>query len=270
MIEENDNEKINFIYNSLKDDLFEFSLDKHGTYVIQELLNKLDKKIIEELWDKFYNHCNEQNFEEKAFDQNLNHVLQIFIKRNKMNNNDRIYEKIINKFDVYSKDKYGCYIIQALLTNCRDEQYDKIYNETCKKFKELIKHESGTYLIVFFLENDKNKDNLEIYGCLKGNVFNYSCDKNAVHSIKKAYEKGTEEQRKQIIEEVINSDYIISLTKHEYGNYAVQHFLEYSDEKIRNILIEKIKSVKDIESDKSAKYVLKKIKELNNSKKEHK
>ena len=101
-------------------------------------------------------------------------------------------------------------------------------------------------------------------------MFNYSCDKNAVHSIKKAYEKGTEEQRKQIIEEVINSDYIISLTKHEYGNYAVQHFLKYSDEKIRNILIEKIKSVKDIESDKSAKYVLKKIKELNNSKKEHK
>ena len=121
MIKENDNEKINFIYNSLKDNLFEFSLDLHGTYVIQELLKKLDQNIIEELWDEFYNHCNNQNFEEKAFDQNLNHVLQIFIKRNKMNNNDRIYEKIINKFDVYSKDKYGCYIIQALLTNCRDE-----------------------------------------------------------------------------------------------------------------------------------------------------
>ena len=43
-----------------------------------------------------------------------------------MNNNDRIYEKIINKFDEYSKDKYGYYIIQAFLTNCRDEQYDKI------------------------------------------------------------------------------------------------------------------------------------------------
>ena len=81
LIEENDNEKINFIYNSLKDDLIEFSLDKHGTYVIQELLKKLDKKIIEELWDKFYNRCNEQNFEEKAFDQNLNHVLQIFYKK---------------------------------------------------------------------------------------------------------------------------------------------------------------------------------------------
>ena len=44
MIEENDNEKINFIYNSLKDDLIEFSLDPHGTYVIQELLKNLTKK----------------------------------------------------------------------------------------------------------------------------------------------------------------------------------------------------------------------------------
>ena len=94
-------------------------------------------------------------------------------------------------------------------------------------------------------------------------MFNYSCDKNAVHSIKKAYEKGTEEQRKQIIGEVINSDYIIFLTKHKYGNYAVQHFLKYSDEKIRNILIEKLKSVKDIELDESAKHVLKKIEKLN-------
>ena len=270
MIQENDNEKINFIYNSLKDYLFKFSLDKHGTYVIQELLNKLDQNIIEELSDKFFSNFNNQNFESLAFDKNLNHILQIFIKRHRTEKNDSIYEKIINKFDVYSKDKYGCYIIQAFLTNCKDEHYNEIYNETCKKFEELIKHESGTYLIVFFFKNEKNKDNHKIYDCLKGNVFNYSRDKNAILSIKKAYEKGTEEQRKQIIEEVINSDYIISLTKHEYGNYAVQHFLEYSDEKTRNSIIEIIKSVKDIELDKSAKYVLKKIKELNNSKKEHK
>ena len=62
---------------------------------------------------------------------------------------------IVGWDDEYSKDKYGCYIIQAFLTNCRDEQYDKIYNETCKKFKELIKHESGTYLIVFFFQMKK-------------------------------------------------------------------------------------------------------------------
>ena len=270
LIKENDNEKINFIYNSLKDDLFEFSLDKHGTYVIQELLNKLDQNIIEELSDKFFSNFNNQNFESLAFDKNLNHILQIFIKRHRTEKNDSIYKKIINKFDVYSKDKYGCYIIQAFLTNCKDEHYNEIYNETCKKFEELIKHESGTYLIVFFFKNEKNKDNHKIYGCLKGNVFNYSCDKYAILSIKKAYEKGTEEQRKQIIEEVINSDYIISLTKHEYGNYAVQHFLEYSDEKTRNRIIEIIKSVKDIELDESGKHVLKKIEKLNNSKKEHK
>ena len=78
--------------------------------------------------------------------------------------------------------------------------------------------------------------------------------------------KKEQKNKKKIIEEVINSDYIISLTKHEYGNYAVQHFLEYSDEKIRNSIIEKIKSVKNIESDKSAKYVFKKIEELNNKK----
>ena len=150
LIKDNDNEKINFLYNTLKDDLYEFSSDPHGTYVIQELLKKLDQNIIEELSDKFFTYFNDQDFEEKAFDKNLNHVLQIFIKRHKMEKNDSIYEKIMDKFDVYSKDKYGSYIIQALLTNCKDEQYDKIYIETCKNFEELIINESGNYLIVFF------------------------------------------------------------------------------------------------------------------------
>ena len=121
------------------------------------MLNKLDQNIIEELSDKFFSNFNNQNFESLAFDKNLNHILQIFIKRHRTEKNDSIYKKIINKFDVYSKDKYGCYIIQAFLTNCKDEHYNEIYNETCKKFKELIKHESGTYLIVFFLKMKKIK-----------------------------------------------------------------------------------------------------------------
>ena len=274
LIKENDNEKINFIYNSLKDNLFEFSLDLHGTYVIQELLKKLDQNIIEELSDKFFSCFDNQNFEKDAFNINLNHVLQIFIKRHKMEKNDSIYEKIMDKFDVYSKDKYGSYIIQALLTNCKDEQYDKIYIETCKNFEELIIHESGNYLIVFFLENDKNKDNNEIYDCLlNGNIFEYSYNKNSARSIEKAYEKGNEEQRAKIIEKILKSnktkngeEYIIYLTKDKIGNYVVKYFLEYSDENTRNIIIKKIKSVKNIELNKSAQFVLKKIEQLNNNK----
>jgi len=273
LIKDNDNEKINFLYNTLKDDLYEFSSDSHGTYVIQELLKKLDQNIIEELSDKFFSCFDNQNFEKDAFNINLNHVLQIFIKRHKMEKNDSIYEKIMDKFDVYSKDKYGSYIIQALLTNCKDEQYDKIYIETCKKFKELIKHEFGNYLIVFFLENDKNKDNREIYKCLNGGVFEYSCNKNSARSIEKAYEKGNEEQRTKIIEEILksnktknNEEYIIYLTKDKIGNYVVKYFLEYSDENTRNIIIKKIKSVKNIELNESAQYVLKKIEQLNNNK----
>ena len=274
IINDNDKGKIDIIYNSLKDDLFELSLNNYGTFVIQKLLNKLDQNIIEELSDKFFSNFNNQNFEKLAFHENLNHVLQIFIKRHKMEKNDYIYEKIIDKFDVYSKNIYGCYIIQALLTNCKDENYNKIYLETCKKFQELIKHESGTYLIVFFLEYNKKNDNHEIYDFLTGNVFDYCCNENAVLSVEKAIEKGNEEQRKKIIEEILKSnktkngqEYIIYLTKDKIGNYAVQYFLEYSDEKTRNDIITKIKSVKDIESDKSAEYVFKKIEKLNNNKK---
>ena len=52
-----------------------------------------------------------------------------------MEKNDYIYEKIIDKFDVYSKNIYGCYIIQALLTNCKDENYKKYISKLVKGLK---------------------------------------------------------------------------------------------------------------------------------------
>ena len=252
----------NIIFDKIKSDIKELSKNAFANYFLVELIKDNDNEKINFLYNTLKD------------DLNLNHVLQIFIKRHKMEKNDSIYEKIMDKFDVYSKDKYGSYIIQALLTNCKDEQYDKIYIETCKKFEELIEHESGNYLIVFFLENDKNKDNRKIYDCLlNGNVFEYSYNKNSARSIEKAYEKGNEEQRAKIIEEILKSnktkngeEYIIYLTKDKIGNYVVKYFLEYSDENTRNIIIKKIKSVKNIELNKSAQFVLKKIEQLNNNK----
>ena len=275
IIKDNDKEKIDIIYNSLKEDIIEMSSDLCGTYVLQELIPKLDENKIEELSNIFVNKLNQcLNFVKLVLNKNFNHVLQLFIKKQQMEKNSIICDKIIEQFNTFSKNKYGCFIIEALLTNCNNESYEKIYKKTNENFNELIKDEIGNYLILFFLENKKND---EIYQNLKGNVFNFSQDKYAVNSIERAVEKGNENQRKNIIEEILNSkekineeDYLIYLCKHDFGNYVVQHFLKYSDETTRNNLIEKIKSgleINSINPNDELNDVINKIIELNRKKK---
>ena len=36
---------------------------------------------------------------------------------------------MIALFDLFAKNQYSCYILQALLSNCKDECYDKIYEK---------------------------------------------------------------------------------------------------------------------------------------------
>ena len=68
-----------------------------------------------------------------------------------------ICDKIIEQFNTFSKNTYGCFIIEALLTNCNDESYGKIYKKTKENFNELIKHQIGNFLILFFLKMKNGK-----------------------------------------------------------------------------------------------------------------
>ena len=196
------------------------------------------------------------------------------IENKKIKENDIISEKICDEFDKLSINEYGCYIIETLLKHSNDKYYNIIYEKTCNNFDKLIQDEYGNHIISFFLENKKVNNNDIFYQNLKGKVFNFSTHKYAVYTLEKAIEKGSEIQRKSIIDEILNSDkkinnedYLIYLSKHNFGNFAVQHFLEYSDETTRINLIKKIYPLLNNKSKGFGKHIIKKIIELNIAKK---
>ena len=70
---------------------------------------------------------------------------------------------------------------------------------------------------------------------------------SAIYTITNSLDKGNQIQRKNIIEEELNldkkinnEDFLVFLSKHSFGNFAVQKFLEYSDEQTRINMIERI------------------------------
>lgn len=285
VIEENDPQKIDTIYNSVIENIESISFNSYGTYVVQHLLEKIDENKIDVIAEKIKLDDNIANFEELANKndeestqklKNINHIMQIIIKKRRKEKNEEISTKMYESFDLFSQDKYGCFILQALLKNCIDDYYDKIYKKIYTNFSKLIKHKYGNYLIEFFFKNDKGEQNNEIYNNLTGHILEFSSNEHAYKSILKAIEKGTPDQRNKIIDEIIgkndkekeeNKDHLINLAKHKYGNFVIQKILEYGDEKTRLYIIEIIYSVpnfdKVIKKDEYGKHVKKKIEKLN-------
>ena len=109
----------------------------------------------------------------------------------------------------------------------------------------------------------------QIYEGLKGNIFEFSLHKYASNVIEKALTFGTEEQRQNIIQEILKQDdemkeCLLSLVKDKFGNYVVQKIIEYSDLKTRKNIINRIISSQSLKRDGFSKHVINFIeKEIN-------
>ena len=266
--DDKDKEKHKIIYKALIEHIKELSSVKESTYIIQKLINDVvEDNDLDEIANKLGVFTDIEYFIDN---ENSNHVIQCLINRQKKEENDKIFENI-NNFVKVANDQYGCYIIQAILNNCTDNCYYSILKKSCENIVALCK-DNANYIFQYFFENeDKDKDKkLDIiYQAIKGNIYELSKEKKAVFVVKEALKLGNENQRKDIINELLElntdkEDPLISLAKNQYGNYVIQDLLDYCEPETLKIIIKRIYSEPNIKKDKFGKYVCKKIKEINN------
>ena len=265
--DDRDKEKHKIIFEILINDIKELSAGKYSTCVIQKLIERVEEKDLEEIANKLGVYTDIDYF---IGNKNTNHVIQSLIKRQKEEENDKIFEHITN-FVKVANDQYGCYIIIAILKKCTDKCYYEILKKCCENIVVLSK-DFGNYIFKYFFEN-KNKDiKLDIiYPALKGNIYELSKDKKAVFVLKNALKLGNENQRKDIINELLElnkdkEDPLIYLSKHEFGNYVIQEVLDYCEPKTLKIIIKRIYSDPNIKKDLYGKHICKKIDKINCSK----
>ena len=263
---EKDEEKNNFIMESLKGKIYDLSIHMYGCRVIQQLICAINEKYLSQITLELKDH-----FAKLIEDQNGNHVIQKLIERLKPGVNNGIYDVVYNNIVYLSKHQYGCRVIQTLLKQCNEEQKKKMLDEICKEVKELSEDQYGNYIIQYILEHNKGNNLDIIYEKLKGNIYDFSLHKYASNVIEKALHYGDEKQRKNIIDEIIQKDdqiqeSLLSMVKDKFGNYVVQKIIEFSDEKTRENIIKRIISSQSLKKkDGFSKHVINFIEKLNSS-----
>ena len=260
------NHEVNFIIESLKNNIYKLTLNLYGCRCVQELISILsveNMSIITNELKPFYDNCIQ--------DKNGNHVIQKLIEKVDQNDLNDIYLVAVNNIIYFSKHQYGCRVIQRLFKYCNKMQIQNMLNSLFNKINDLIQDQYGNYVIQFILENqDINKDDLlPIFYSLKGNIYQYSFHKYASNVVERCITFGNDYQIKDIINEIVelvsrDEEIIINMVRDRFANYVVQKIIEFSDGEIQQNLIKIILSRQNkIKNEGFSKHVLNFIEKLN-------
>ena len=259
--------EVNFIIESLENNIYELTLNLYGCRCVQELISILDESkmyIVTSELKPYYEKCIQ--------DKNGNHVIQKLIE--KVNNNDlnEIYLVAVNNIIYFSRHQYGCRVIQRLFKYCNETQIKHMLNNLFLNINELIQDQYGNYVIQFILENQAiNIEDLNpIFLSLKGRIYQYSFHKYASNVIERCITFGNEHQKMDIINEVYeftmkDEELIINMVRDKFANYVVQKIIEFSKNEIQQKLINIILSRQNrIKNEGFSKHVLNYIEKINN------
>ena len=133
----------------------------------------------------------------------------------------------------------------------------KLFEEINKNLIDLCRDQFGNYVIQHLLDKMGGKNCIPIYQELKGRIYEMSIHKFASNVIEKCLYNGTDEQKAEIINELLIKgdnahDSLISLVKDKFGNYVVQKMIEYAPEESRKLIVEHIMNNPELRKKKDA------------------
>jgi len=180
---------------------------------------------------------------------------------------DAMLIQMQNKLYEFSLHKYGCRIIQSLLDFGNAQQKNFIiYNLipyllplSCDKYGNYVMQKIIFYNRVLLCNNEHIlNDNNDVMSMLIRNFYQLCLNKYGSNVAELCYQYSNDTQKQFIIQQLTNlnnnnennSDFngdkehtvmIISLIKHEFGNYVIQKIINLSNEKQKHILLKIVK-----------------------------
>ena len=222
-------DKIDRIFSKLEENIKELAIDDYGTFVIQELIQKVNEVQLKKISNILVK-C--PDFNEFIKNKNVRKVIEELLKRQDKNDNDEICKKILTDFIPFCNNEFTSFIIEQLLLNCNETYYKEMKKECLNNLLILSKNESGVHIIKLFIQKHME----EFFEPIKNDVFNLSQTKFGVLVVKEIIKDGNQNQKNLIIEEIVKAknenikNNLVFLSQHQYGNFIIQKIFEFLDE----------------------------------------
>ena len=225
-------ENIDEFLNFIKQDFLYICISPHGTRVIQKLIEKIFS--IQNLMSKFVNMITSEDLGTIFKSPYGNHIMQkMLTTAHSSEYTEFIYNYTLNNFMEIAETKHGVCVIQKCVTEGDLKQREKIYEIILNNFDVLVKDEFGNYLIQYILINNKKNPNeiMPIILKLEANLLNYCKSKYSANVIEKCFENNDIFIKEHILEYFLNNykENIIEILLDPYGIYIIQKALNLND-----------------------------------------
>ena len=229
----NDNNLISFT-NLVADNLLNLCLNPHGTRVVQSLIDNIKdnkfnlllifKGALSEIIDNLIN--------------NLNGSFVLIHYAKKIQDNDMIYNYIINNIIEVVTNSYSCSALQKLIDIANNQQKQNLFNSIIDNTNNLVGNQCGLYVIQFIMSKNNYYINDLIAGQIINKIIYYSKRKYSSNVIEKCLETCSKNMVNKIIN-ILNKESIIrDLTNDIFGNYVIQKLLAVCpNDQIRNQIL---------------------------------
>lgn len=186
-------------------------------------------------------------------DQNGNHVIQKCIECVPLRTSAPfLTASFLSQASNLAMHPYGCRVIQRIFEHGPPEHAEALLDELLKNTGLLIQDQYGNYVIQHVLEHGHPSERTRIIKFLQGRLLEYSKHKFASNVVEKCVSFGTEPERQELIEEILQpipsedgEDVLVVplhlMMKDQFANYVVQKMLEIVDGEQRDLLLNCIK-----------------------------
>ena len=238
-----DFEKINFIFELLKDNIVQHSKDIHSCYIInalidafhiikffymknfeinEEIKNKI--KDLEEKIDYIYSELKKNDLVQIFTHYPATFVIQNLIDKINIERQKEIFECALKNINVLIDKKEGHYVLRKIIEIIPENS--KICAELIeqiieyKYFQELLMDKIANRLIKNIIKKTKNKYFDLIFSKIKCSICKLAMNQYASYVIEELISVANKKQIKKIIKEINNCKGI--LLNDDYGNYVIQ------------------------------------------------
>ncbi|XP_012568845.2 uncharacterized protein [Cicer arietinum] len=220
--------------------LVRISLNSHGTRVVQKLIETLKTRqqislVVSAL---------EPGFLALIKDLNGNHVIQHCLQCLSNEDNKFIFAVAAKYCVDIATHQHGCCVLQKCIGYSSGEHREKLVAEISSNVLMLAQDKYGNYVVQFILDLRIPSATATLISQFEGNYVHLSLQKFSSHVVEKCLVVFNNENRTEIIHELLSAPHFDQLLQDAHANYVIQKALRHSEGHVYNSLVETIESYK--------------------------
>ncbi|XP_059644942.1 pumilio homolog 5 isoform X2 [Cornus florida] len=226
----------------------EFSVDQHGSRFIQQKLEYCAVEDKASVFKEVLPHASKL-----MTDVFGNYVIQKFFEHGSPEQRKELADQLKGQMLPLSLQMYGCRVIQKALEVIELDQKTRLVHELDGHVLTCVRDQNGNHVIQKCIECIPTEKIGFIISSFQGQVATLSTHPYGCRVIQRVLEHCSDELQSQcIVDEILESSYVLAqdqygnyvtqaMMKDQFANYVIQKILEISDDKQREVLLNRIR-----------------------------